>query len=245
MRKFYNKRQASLLLSWHKFYSWLNFSFCVRLPRSVKNQLSSQIFPQTEPRATYSRRRCRWACIWSSPRGPWCPPVRTRPWSTGWSRSCCGPGRAESPERADKVRGAIQREGKQVLLNWVTISWILGNNYRMDIMLPLTCSPSIAVWLSGSLMKYCLIWPELSTAIHNKWKPFIFTPDLSVDTIKSPPPSLGQSRDQSQYNNIIQLRFSSITKHCTKSRNNISEIISQNSFDRFKFDAMAYCLLLC
>ena len=121
MRKFYNKRQASLLLSWHKFYSWLNFSFCVRLPRSVKNQLSSQIFPQTEPRATYSRRRCRWACIWSSPRGPWCPPVRTRPWSTGWSRSCCGPGRAESPERRQGER-CNTKGGK-------TSPTKLGNNF--------------------------------------------------------------------------------------------------------------------
>ena len=41
--------------------------------------------------------------------------------------------------------------------------------------------------------------------------------------------------DQSQYNNIIQLRFSSITKHCAKSRNNISQIISQKLVDRFKF----------
>ena len=63
----------------------------------------------------------------------------------------------QSHLREDKVRGAIQREGKQVLLNWVTISWSLGNNYRMEMILPLTCSPSIAVWLSGSLMKYCLI----------------------------------------------------------------------------------------
>lgn len=37
---------------------------------------------------------------------------------------------------------------------------------------------------------------------------------------------------------IKQLRFSSITKHCSGSRNIISKIISQNCVDRSKFDAI-------
>ena len=122
----------------------------------------------------------------------------------------------------------------------------------------------MAVWLSGSLMKYCLC--SLAS-----------DPDDRADTSRSSRdcpgpliliwfivtgnqlrrPGRGASLDNNSTNifpllsirqrnsgpglashKIKPLHFSSITKHCSGSRNIISKIISQNCVDTSKFDAI-------